>query len=85
MACLWAKDPPKFEALLPPDGENAKPTETEDERTMRKLDSVMFQYGGVVADRPKTEQAKSPEEDAFTQKMWRLMGVTESDKSGGVS
>lgn len=71
MACLWAKDPPKFEDLLPPD-EDA-PVETDDERMTRKLDLVMAQFGGVLpADKPKQVD---PAEDEFAQKMWRLMGV----------
>jgi hypothetical protein len=42
---------------------------------MRKLDSVMFQYGGVVMLIVLSGAGYPPEEDAFTQKMWRLMGV----------
>lgn len=77
MACLWAKDPPKLEDLLPPDeAARAAIEESPDERTMRKLDSVMLQYGGTVStDRSKAQQ--DPAEDEYTRKMWRLMGVTE--------
>lgn len=72
MACLWAKDPPKFEDLIPPDQDS--PAEAEDDPMPWKTDLVMAQFGGVMpTDRPK---AQAPAEDEFTRKMWRLMGVT---------
>lgn len=74
MACLWAKDAPKLEDLLPRDDEDPQSQESEDERMTRKLDLVMAQFGGVMpADKPEQPQ----EADEFTRKMWRLMGVEE--------
>lgn len=72
MACLWAKDPPNFEDLLPPDEDEVAEPISPDEKLMLKLDTVMTTAGGGIAA-PETQQA--PELDAFREKMWRLMGI----------